>query len=196
MANCVNLFDVWGAEQVPQGDKSFELVRFTRQEVAVIPFTSTIAVVKLHYNDEPEARGYVHCNGTECALCRLGRTVEERVLLPVFLPGQGKIGIISISKSSRPGAIRPQLLPLLRSEKRLVLFIKKVDQMNFKVGSSEVDPKAFGCDRPIEDFQRKLEAGEIDLTSVYPHQSNEALARVPGINRMLQLKGVPVGAGS
>jgi len=162
----------------------------------VILFTSTIAVVKLHFNDEPEARGYVHCNGTDCALCRLGRPVEERALLPVFLPMQEKIGIIPISPSSRSGALRPQLLPLLRSEKRLVVFIKKADQMTFKVGSSVVDHQAFGCVPLIEDFQRKLEAGEIDLTSVYPRQTNEAMARVPGINRMLQLKGVPVGAGS
>jgi len=180
----------------PVTEKSFDLVRLGGQEVAVIPFTSSSAVVKLHYNDEPEARGYVRCNGEDCVLCRLGRTAEERALLPVFLPSQETFGVIAISPSSRPGALRPQLMPLLRSEKPLVLFIKKPDQMTFAVGSKEVDLKRFGRERRIADFQRKLEAGEVDLTSVYPCQSNEALARVPGINRMLQLKGVPVGAGS
>ena len=196
MANCVNLFDVWGTEQTPQGDKPFELVRFNGREVAVMPFTSTSVLAKLHYIDEAEARGYVHCNGADCVLCRLGRPAEERALLPVYLPAQQAIGVISISPSSRPGALRPQLLPLLRSGKSLVVFIKKADPMNFAVGSSEVGPAAFRCDRLIEDFQRKLEAGELDLTSVYPRLSNEALARVPGINAMLRLKGVPVGAGN
>jgi hypothetical protein len=194
MATCVNLFDVWGLEQAPQADKPFELVRFNGREVAVMPFTSTSALVKLHYNDEPEARGYVHCNGTDCVLCRLGRPVEERALLPVYLPAQGTIGIIPISPSSRPGALRPQLLPLLRSGKRLVVFVKKPDQMNFTVGSKEVDPTVYRCDRLIEDFQRKLEAGELDLTSVYPRLSNEALAKVPSIGTMLLLKGVAVDA--
>jgi hypothetical protein len=196
MANCIDLLDVWGTEQAPQGDKPFELVRFNGCDVPVIPFTSNSALAKLHYLDEAERRGYVHCNGADCVLCRLGRPAEERALLPVYLPAQRAIGVISISPSSRPGALRPQLLPLLRSGKSLVLFIRKIDQMNFAVGSSEVDPGDFRCDGLIQDFQRKLEAGELDLTSVYPRLSNEALARVPGINAMLRLKGVPVGAGN
>jgi len=196
MANSVNLFDVWGPEKVSQGNKPFELVRFNGREVAAMPFTSDSAVVKLHFNDEPEIRGYVHCNGEGCALCRLGRPKEERALLPVYLPAQGTIGVIPISPSSRPGALRPQLLPLLRSEKKLVVFIKKADQLTFSVGSSEMDPKDHRGDRRIEDFQKKLEAGELDLTSVYPRMSNEALARVPGIGTMLTLKGIEVGAGN
>jgi hypothetical protein len=196
MTACVNLFDVWGPELTPQGGKSFELVHFNGREVAVIPFTSTSAYVKLHYIDDPEFRGYVHCNGADCALCRLGRPVEERALLPVYLPAQGTIGVIAISPSSRPGALRPQLLPLLRSGKQLVLFIKKQDQMTFSVGSKEVGSTQFRCDKLIADFQHKLEAGEIDLASAYPRMSNEALAKVPGIGTMLQLKGVTVGAGS
>jgi hypothetical protein len=188
------LFDVWGPEQAPQDDKPFELVRLTGREVAALPFTSTSAVVKLHYIDEREARGYVHCNGEGCVLCRLGRPVEVRALLPVYLPAQGTIGIIPISPSARPGALRPQLLPLLRSGKSLVVFIRKADQMNFTVGSKEVDTAVYRCDRLIEDFQRKLEAGELDLTSVYPRLSNEALAKVPGIGTMLLLKGVAVDA--
>jgi hypothetical protein len=78
----------------------------------------------------------------------------------------------------------------------VVAFIKKADQMTFQVGSSEVDPKDFRCERLIEDFERRLEAGEVDLTSVYPRMSNEALARVPGIAAMLHLKGIDVGAGN
>jgi len=196
MATCVNLFDKWGAEQAPQAGKPFELVRFNGREVAVIPFTSTSAFVDLHYVEEPEVRSYVHCNGEGCVLCRLGRPVEERALVPVFLPAQAAIGVIPISPSSRPGALRPQLLPLLQSGKRLVVFIKKSDQMNFTVGSSEAKGPHLRGDELIEDFQRRLDAGELDLTSAYHRLSNEALAKVPGIGTMLQLKGVTVGEGN
>jgi len=196
MTNCVDLFDIWGAEKALQRDKPLEAVRFNGQEVAGLLFTSTTVLAKLHYNDEPEARGYVHCNSEGCVLCRLGRTAEEKALLPVYLPVQDTIGVIAISPTSRPGALRPQLLPLLRSGKRLVVFIKKADRMTFQVGSKEVDPTVYQCDRLIEDFERRLEAGEIDLTSVYPRLSNDALAKVPGIATMLLLKGVKVGAGN
>jgi hypothetical protein len=196
MANCVNLLDVWGNVAAPQVQKPLEQVRFNGREVAVMPFTSTTVLAKLHYQDEPEVRGYVHCNGEVCVLCRLGRPVEERALLPVYLPLQDMIGVIAVSPSSRPGALRPQLLPLLQSGKRLVAFIKKADQLTFTVGSREVDPSACRCNELLEDFERKLKAGEIDLTTVFPRLSNEALAKAPGVAAMLQLKGVTTGAGN
>jgi len=190
MATTVDLFAKWGIDtQSPVTDKPFAQVRFSGRETAVIPFTSSSAFVHLHYVDEPGNRGYFRCNGADCVLCRLGVPVEERALVPMYLPSTGSIGIVPVSPCSRPGALRPQLLPFLQSAKKQILFIKKSDQLTFTVGSREADYPDPRGDKITADFQRRLEAGELDLTSVYPSLSNEALARIPGISRMLQLRG-------
>jgi len=193
MAEILNLLDVWKIDEVYQGNKPPELVRINNHEVAVFPFTSKITLVKLHYCDEAEIRSYLRCRGDDCLLCRIGRSVEERALLPVYLPYERKIGVLAISPSSRPGALRPQLMPFLRSDKKVVLLIRKEDQTTYTVGSREINIAMFGCERLLADFENQLEAGEIDLAAVYRSLSNEDLAKVPGIATRMQVKGVTLG---
>lgn len=193
MVKTINLLDHWKVDQTLQTDTPLELIRPNGREVPVIPFTSSTLLVSNHYCDEPEIRGYIRCNGNGCVLCRIGRPVEERALLPVYLPAQAKIGILPISPSSRPGALRPQLMPFLRSDKKVVLFIRKVDQLSFHVGSKEVPPGMYHCEKLVADFQQRLEAGEIDLAAVYRSLDNASLAKVDGIATLMQLKGVRLG---
>jgi len=189
MASTFNILDRWTIEDPLQTERSLELVRPNGHEVPVIPFTSTTSLVKLHYCDEPEIRGYVRCNGN-CVLCSIGRPVEERALLPVYLPAQHTIGVLPISPSSRPGALRPQLMPFLRSGKSVVLFIRKVDRMTFKVGSCEASRDVYNCEKLVADFQRRLEAGDIDLAAVYRTLDNRVLAKVDGIATMMKFKEI------
>ena len=64
-----------------------ETVRFNQDQKAIVPFTSSSARIPLHYIDDEDCRGYVHCNGEDdCIACKAGRKVVERILLPVYLP--------------------------------------------------------------------------------------------------------------
>jgi hypothetical protein len=186
----VNLFDYW-AEDGPAGATgNLQLVRFDANELVVVPFTSEGAQVKLHYCEQPEIQGYVQCNGPGCVLCRAGRKAEERVLLPVYLPAAQSMGVMAISPSSHPGALRPQIMPVLRSGKRVALLIRKADRMTFQVGTVELGEGMDDGARLVKGFQKRWEAGEIDLASVYARLENRDLAGIPGIAAMLRLKGV------
>src|SRR5262249_44440544 len=136
--------------------------------------------------------GYVHCNGPDCLLCRCGRKAEERLLLPVFLPTTGGIGVLPISPNSRAGALRPQLLPILRSGRRVALLISKPDRVKFTVSAIDL---AHGMDdgaTVIKAFLGRWQAGEVKLASVFPRLDNRTLADIPGVASMAKLKGITV----
>src|SRR4051812_11402017 len=90
----VNLIECWNQDEADQPSQPLEVVRLSADETAVVPFTSSAVQVKLHYCDQGEMQGYVHCNGEKCALCRAGKTADERLLLPVYLPAVERIGVL------------------------------------------------------------------------------------------------------
>jgi hypothetical protein len=181
--------------QMPE-DEGFDhspnlgLIRIDSNETAVIPFTPDAVQVGLHYCDLPEIRGYVRCNGPKCVLCLAGRKAEERILLPVYSPASQAIGVLSFSTSSRPGALRPQLLPALRSGKRVAVLIRKADQYKHVVSVRDLDEDMDDGARLITAFLERFEAREDDLASVYPRHDNRYLASFPAIASILRLKGI------
>jgi hypothetical protein len=191
----LNLFNIWDEVGQKESAGTLQLVRLNADEVAAVPFTPQVKEVILHYSEEPEIRGYVQCNGSGCALCRAGRKPEERLLLPVYVPASRSIGVLPIGRSCRPGALLPQLMPALRSGKRIVLLISKPDRARYQVGSVELTDGMDDGAAQIEAFNKRWEAGEVDLASVYPRVENRELETIPGITTMLRLKGVDVGHG-
>jgi hypothetical protein len=192
MATERNLLDYWGEDE---GDRppALGLVRLDANEQALAPFTSEFATARLHYCDDPEIKGYVRCNaGSDggCVLCRAGRNVDERVLLPVYLPAVGSIGVLPISPSSRPGALRPQIMAALRSGRRLVLLVRKPDRTTYTVSILELQDGMDDGAAVVAEFRKRWDAGEVDLLAVYPKFDNRELAAIPGIARMLKIKGV------
>lgn len=190
MTSSINLLDHWTQDEPDSNDHLLHLVRLGSDQVAVIPFTSDVVLVRLHFCEEEEIGGYVHCNGGDCVLCQIGRKIEERALLPVYLPAVERLGVLPISPSVRPGALRPQLMPILRSNKRVVLLINKPDRAKYQVGSVELSTDMDDGAVLIKAFLEDLEAKGIDLASVYPHFQNEDLAQVRGIAKMLCLKRI------
>lgn len=156
----------------------------------MIPFTPETILVWLHYCEEPEIRGYVTCNGPGCVLCRVGRNVEEKALLPVYLPTTRSIAVLPIGPNSRPGALRPQILPVLRSGKSVALSVRKPDRTTFQVATIELKPGMDDGTRGIAAFIVKWNDGTVDLASIYPRLANRDLAAVPGIATMLRFKGI------
>ena len=116
----VNILDVVASEIA---ESTLEVVRLGNDETAIIPFTADSEGIDLHYCSETEINSYVVCNGPDCVLCKIGRRKEERLLLPVYLPASGCVGILPVSRSLRPYALLPQISNVLKSDTPMVMFV-------------------------------------------------------------------------
>jgi hypothetical protein len=169
------------------------LIRIDASESLIVPFTTSLLRVKIHFHDTRAYRGYLHCSGAECLACRIGRKPEVRDLLPVYDAVARAVGVLAVSESLRPQALRPQLTPILRQLRqggRLILSIRKSDNVHFEVGTLDLPEDADDGADKILAFSRQLEAGSIDLAAVYPHIDNEELAQIPEIAQAMHLKGI------
>lgn len=184
----VNLVERWSQDEASENSRPLEIVRLDGNETAVIPFTPEGTQVKLHYMDQPDVQGYVHCNGEGCVLCKAGKTADERILLPVYLPATQRVGVLPISPASRPGSLRPQIMPALRSGKRVVLLIRKPDRMTYRVGTVELTEDMDDGAAVIQDFVKQRKAGEVDLAGVYARMDNRDMEAIPGVAVMLRFK--------
>jgi hypothetical protein len=185
----VDVLEAW-AEGSDDVDAPIPLIRIDENEIPVVPFTTEGIMVQLHYCKEAEIQGYVRCNGPDCLLCRVGRKREERTLLPVYAPPSRSVGVLAISSSSRPGALRPQLMPLLRSGRRVVWLIRRVDRVTFRVTPEDLGDDMDDGAEIIADFLRRWKAGRVDLKAVYQRLDDRDLAEVPGVASMMKFKGI------
>jgi hypothetical protein len=188
-ADRVNMLERW-AEESDGTNVTIDLVRLSQDETPVIPFTTDGSLVKLHYCDDPETRSYVHCNGNGCLLCRIGRNQDERLLLPVYVVTTRSIAVLPISPTSRPGALRPQIMPILRSGRRVAMLIRRIDRVAFRVGTVELQDGMDDGAEVIADFVARWGAGQVDLTTVYPRLDNHDLAGLAGVAALMQFKRI------
>ena len=191
MSNKVNLLDLAAAESV---ESLLEVVRLGSDETAIILFTADSEAVDLHYCSETEINSYVVCNGPDCVLCRIGRKRDQRLLLPVYLPAAGCVGILPVSRSLRPFALLPQISNVLKAEKPMVMFVTR-EGAKYTVSTAELQKDVDGGEAAIKRFLDDYEAGLHDLSAVYPRIDNEQLASVEEIGRMMALKGIRWDAG-
>ena len=183
---------LWGTE-VNTSPVNLSVIRLDGNERLVIPFTTTIARVKVHYFEVPSMREYIHCSGQDCLLCRVGRQVDERDLLPVYDVMSKTIGVLPISPNIRPNALRPQLAPVLqrlKEEKRFLVSIRKLDAVRFCVTTYDLPPNAEDGADVILAFKNEFEAGRIDLSNVYTKLAKEDLMMVPEIITLMTMKGI------
>ena len=189
-SNKVNLLDVAAAETA---ESLLEVVRLGNDETAIIPFTADSEAVDLHYCSETEINSYVICNGPDCVLCRIGRKRDQRLLLPVYLPAAGCVGILPVSRSLRPFALLPQISNVLKAGKPMVMFVTR-EGAKYTVSTVDLQKDVDGGEVAIRRFLDDYGAGLHVLAAVYPRIDNEQLASVEEIARMMSLKGVRVNA--
>jgi hypothetical protein len=182
----VNILELATAESA---ESQLERVRLGSDETAFIPFTADGESVNLHYCSETEISDYVVCNGPGCVLCRIGRKRDPKVLLSVYLPAAGCVGILPVSRSLRPYALLPQILNVLKTSKPMVMFVTR-EGAKYTVSTVELQKDVDGGEAAISRFLEDCEAGNHDLTAVYPRIDNELLARVEEIGRIMALKGI------
>ncbi|NQU63613.1 MAG: hypothetical protein HQ517_04930 [SAR324 cluster bacterium] len=182
----VNIFELAEAKvTVPELDLS----RLGNDQIAATPFTVDGEAVDLHYCSEAEIGGYTRCNGPDCILCKTGRRVEERVLIPVYLPTEGRIGVLPVSRSFRPFALLPQLINVMKADEPQVMFIMR-DGAKYTVSTANLSEDSDRGELTIKLFQEEFEAGVYQLSDVYPKIENDQLAKVQEISRMMNLKGI------
>jgi hypothetical protein len=174
MSKKVNLLDVAATESMAH---TLDVVRLGHDETAIIPFTSDSDEVDLHYCSETEINSYVVCNGPDCVLCRIGRKQDPRLLVPVYLPASGCVGILPVGRSLRPFALLPQISNVLKAEKPMVMFVTR-DRAKFTVSTTEPQKDVDCGEAAIKRFLDDYEAGLHDLSAVYPKINNEQLANV------------------
>jgi hypothetical protein len=187
--NNVNLLDHWGPDGGDEPHQPLEIVRLDANQTAVVLFTDNATSVKLHYCDETEVHGYIRCNGESCVLCQAGKSADERVLLPVLVLATQRIGVLPISPASRPGSLRPQIMPALNADKRVALLISKPDRMSYRVTTAELAADMDDGAAVIKEFVERHEAGKVDLAAVYVQMDNRDMEALPGIAMMLKLRG-------
>lgn len=190
-SNKVNLLEVAASETA---ESPLELVRLGADETAIIPFTAESEAVDLHYCSETEINSYLICNGPDCILCRIGRRRDQRLLLPVYLPTAGCIGILPVSRSLRPFALLPQVSNVLKAGKPMVMFVTR-ERAKYTVSTVDLQKDMDGGEAAIKRFLDDYEAGLHVLTTAYQRIDNEQLASVEEIAKMMSFKGIRVNAG-
>ena len=186
----INLLEVAAAES---GEAPLEMVRLAEDETAFTFFTAETEAAEIHYCSETEIRGYVLCNGPDCLLCRIGRKRDQRLLLPVYLPAVGCVGILPVSRSLRPFALLPQISNVLKMEKPMVMFVTR-EGAKYSVSTAEIQKDVDGGEAAIKRFVQDYESGHLNLATVYQRIENEQLADVGEIARMMSLKGIRINA--
>ncbi len=180
----VNLLEI--ASSKPRG--GLELIRVGGNAVVILPFTPEGEEVLLHFCEEVEIRGYVHCNGKDCILCRIGKKAETRILIPVYLPTSQTLGVLPVSNSIRPYALLPQLLPVLKSKKPAAVLLSR-ESSRFMVSSPL--PVKGSMDSGAEQVKAFTELDEAvrksRLRAVFQKIENSQLSVIPEVARVLSL---------
>jgi hypothetical protein len=187
MSNKINLLELGADEAV---ESSLEVVRLGSNETAIIPFTAECEEITVHYCPEPEINGYVVCNGPDCILCRIGRKRDQRLLLPVYLPADGCVGILPVSRSLRPFALLPQIATILKAGKPMVMFVTREGTTKHTISTVDLKSDVDAGEAVIKSFVEEHKAGRHDFSAVYPRIDNEQLKNVEAIGRLLALKGM------
>src|SRR2546423_467628 len=87
-----NLLARWEKE-LPGQRLAPSLLRIDVNDRCLIPFTLDGVPAEVHYVDDPAVRGYVHCNGKDCLLCRIGNRSDKRDLLPIYDVASGTVAV-------------------------------------------------------------------------------------------------------
>jgi hypothetical protein len=172
---------------------ALSLVRLDANEHLLIPFTTQVQRVETHYLDYIGLRGYVRCCGADCLLCRIGRQRDTRDLLPVYDPLSRAVVVLPISPNIRPGALRPQVTPVLqrcKANERVLIAVRKENVGTFRVSTCPLPEGVDDGADAILTFMEQFDTGAIDLASVYQQVLNEDLANIAEISCLLQLKGI------
>ena len=175
----------------PSQPTAMELIPLGPNATAIVLFTADGVEVKAHYVDEVEVRGFVHCCGNSCLLCRAGMESEGKILLPAVMPTEKRIGVLQFKAALRPDGLFNKLAPHLTkaaSGTREVLMVQRVGS-KFSVSAHPLKPSDWDGASLVSDFLDGTAAGTIDLNDAVQTLSTAQIWAVAKIRQMLLLTG-------
>ena len=185
---------LWSSDGPGATPQSISVLRLDDNERLVIPFTTSLCRVSVHYTDAESYRGYLLCNGEDCLLCRIGKKSDTRDLWPVYDVIDRAVGVLPISPNIRPQGLRPQIhaamTRLANDEPPFLMTIRSEGFGKFFVAIFDLPDDADDGAAVIAQFQRLLDSGRVDLTSAYDQLANEVLADTPELKAAMQAKGI------
>jgi hypothetical protein len=186
--------ELWESEADHRHAAPLAAVRLDGNARMLLPFTADLCPTHVHYLDYPSLTGYVHCNGLDCLLCRVGRRKDVCYLWPVYDVLAGAVAVVPISHNRRPNALQPLLSPVLKRVKegkdRFFIEVRKPNLYTFTVATFPLPADADDGAAAVKAFLEKLKAGHVDLGSVYRRITNEDLAMYPEVATAMQMKGI------
>jgi hypothetical protein len=189
------LFDAvekWETE-AGRAPASLAEIRLDQNERLVVPFTTNVGEVAIHYLEYPSFRGYLRCNHPQCLLCQIGQQPGARDLLPVYDVVSRAVGVLAVSPNMRTHALKPQLTPVLRqlkANRRVLVALRKLNRMRYNVATLPLPADADDGAQVIAEFLAQFEGGAIDLGAIYQQLPNEDLAAIPEIATLVKLRGI------
>ncbi len=192
MGQQVDLLKEFSEAGHPADQGGLDRVRLGNDEVIVYMFTSIAEKVDIHFCSEADINDFVLCNGKGCILCQIGRNLDQRRLMAVYVPEARAVAVLPVSLSQRPHALLPQLLDVLKIPEPQVVFIRRGSREHYHVEARPIPADCDAGERAISAFLAAYKTGTIQLDSVYSKISNEELARFTAIADRLRLKGIKV----
>ena len=172
------------------------VIRLDQNERLLVPFTTMLLSMDLHYLDYPSLQGYVQCNGPDCLLCRVGRKQEKRGVWPIYDLLEKSVGVLLISPNQRPHSLRCLLQPVFRrldeGEGPLLLSLRK-DGPKYSGSALPLPRDAEDGAAAIRAFRERFDAGQVDLGSPLQKLANEDLAMIEEIKVHMVAKGITLG---
>jgi hypothetical protein len=184
---------MWDAEAQDDARAGLAEIRPDQNERLLIPFTTSMVRVILHYLSFASLRGFVLCHGPDCLLCRVGRQQTVRDLLPVYDVVDKAVGVLAIGPNQRLQALRPGIAPVLRrvakGEGPLLMTVRR-EGYKYLVGAEPLPAGADDGRAVIADFIRRFEAGEVELNGTFRRLDNDDIAAIDEIKILMSAKGI------
>jgi hypothetical protein len=188
--NFVNLIKVM--DQIKKKETDLDLVHLGDDETAMIIYDSNCMEVFVHYCPEIGGNNYVLCNGPDCLLCSLGQTLKQQLLLPVYLPKKYCISFLPFDPNCTSSHYFFEIIvDALETEKDTMIFVTWNEDEEIYEGSIMVDEENMrDIYEATEFYYSKLltTKGMSGNGDIYPKISNEKLAHIERIGRLMALK--------
>jgi len=184
----------WQSEGAGTSSQIVRLFRLDENERLLIPFTTSMVRVVLHFLKSTAMNEFVHCLGEGCLLCQAGVAKELRDLFAAYDIMECEVGVLPVSPNVRANALRPQWQPILQrvaaSSEPFLVTIRKSGMANFVVTTSSLPKGSDDGAIAIARFREKMDAGEVDLAAVYQRLDNTVIWDIPEIARLMAAKGI------
>lgn len=176
------------ANTTSSSQSTLELAKVGESAIPLMLFSPEHEDVKIHWIDTAEKKGYVQCNGDDCALCHADNKAYSRLLLQVFNFGSQQVEVLAITDACNPGAALPQILPIFDAPDPMMLLMSR-QRNKYTIDLKPVPQNIDLGKEKIEAFNTAYSTGQSKLSDVYEKCSNQELAAIPSIKVMLECRG-------